>query len=374
MTPDLPAARASALLTIDVGAVAANWRQLRDRLGPGKECAGVVKADAYGLGIAAIAPALAQAGCRHFVVAIIDEGITLRKLLPEAEIIVLGGPWPGCEEDFAEHRLIPVLNSPEQIAAWRALCARRGPLSAVLHLDTGMARLGLTPAERDALRPEDLKNIPLALVMSHLACADEAGNEMNARQLAEFREGLARLQKLLGRPLRASFANSSGIFLGPDYHFDLGRPGVALYGVNPCPGSANPMAPVVRLQGRIIQVRDVDSPQTVGYGATHRVTRRSRIATVAVGYADGYLRYLGNKGCASIGGFRVPVVGRVSMDLITLDVTDIPSPLAHAGAFADLIGPDHDVDALATEAGTIGYEILTSLGNRYHRRYVVGTP
>ena len=360
-----------AILTIDLDAVAANYRLLRGRLA-GTACAAVVKADAYGLGMEHVAPALSRAGCEIFFVAHIDEGIQLRRLLPDAGIHVFNGLHAGCEPDFAEHRLVPVLNSLGDIEAWARFCGRAGasPVPpADIHLDTGMTRLGLPPDEVDFLarEPDRLGPIDVAYVLSHLACADAPGHGLNRRQLDAF--GKAR-GALAPRP--ASLANSSGIFLGAGYHFDLARPGAALYGVAPVPGEPNPMAQVVRLQGKILQVRNVDTPQTVGYGATHRIARRGRIATVAVGYADGYLRSLSNSGGANFGDIRVPVVGRVSMDLITLDVSGLPHRMARPGDLVDLIGPHNPVDRLAADAGTIGYEILTSLGSRYHRVYKGG--
>ncbi|MFQ5954128.1 MAG: alanine racemase [Kiloniellales bacterium] len=358
---------AGAVLSIDLAAIVANYRLLCRRLG-GVECATVVKADAYGLGMHRVAPALARAGCRQFFVARLDEGVALRRLMPEAAIGVFDGALPGTEPVYREHHLMPVLNHLGQVDAWAALAARRRrPLPAILHVDTGMTRLGLEPAEVDRLAedPGRLAGIELSYVMSHLACADEPGHEMNARQLATFTQARRRLAQA-----PASLANSSGIFLGPDYHFDLARPGAALYGVAPQPGTPNPMAQVINLKGKILQVRNVDSPMTVGYGATHRVTRAGRLATVAVGYADGYLRSLSNRAHAFLGDVRVPVVGRVSMDLITLDVTAAPPRAARPGQWVDLLGPRHGVDALAAEAGTIGYEILTALGHRYHRVYV----
>jgi alanine racemase len=368
---DPAAARAGAILTIDLDAVADNYRRLCAELG-GTACAAVVKADAYGLGMEKVAPALVRGGCETFFVAHIDEGMELRRLLRDADIHVFNGLQPGSEPVFAEHRLVPVLNSLGDIEAWARFRDRAGapPFPpADIHVDTGMARLGLPPEDVETLgrEPDRLGSIDVAYVISHLACADEPGHTLNRQQLDAFRKARAALP---GRP--ASLVNSSGIFLGPDYHFDLARPGAALYGVAPVPGEPNPMAQVVRLQGKILQVRDVDTPQTVGYGATHRIARRGRIATVAVGYADGYLRSLSNSGGANFGDIRVPVVGRVSMDLITLDVSDLPHRMARPGDLVDLIGPHNPVDRLAAEGGTIGYEILTSLGSRYHRVYKGG--
>lgn len=356
-----------ALLTIDLDALVANWRALRARHARGA-CAGVVKADAYGLGMAAVAPALARAGCTVFFVAHLDEGIALRALLPDADIHVLNGLLPGTGPVFAEHRLIPVLNSLAAIDEWRRFAAGHGNVPAAdVHVDTGMRRLGLPPYELDAVAddPGRLAGMRLDSILSHLACADEPDHPLNAEQLGLFTAALSRLPRA-----RRSFANSSGLFLEPEYHFDLGRPGIAVYGGNPVPGRANPMRQVVRLQGRILQVRDVDTPQTVGYGATYRVTEPGRVATVAVGYADGYLRSLSSAGTAFVGNRPAPVIGRVSMDLITLDVSRVPDSAAVPGATVDLIGPANPVDDVAARAGTISYEILTSLGARYKRAYV----
>lgn len=357
---------AGALLTIDLDAVAENYRRLRSRLA-GAACGAAVKADAYGLGAEHVGPALARAGCRDFFVAHLDEGIALRWRLPDAAIHVLNGVFPGEEAEFAAHRLIPVLNSLPQLDRWAQWGRKHGARPAALHVDTGMSRLGLEAPDLDlvANEPGRLNGIELCLVLSHLACAEEPDNPMNAAQRAAFEEARRRLPAV-----QASLANSSGIFLGPDYQFDLARPGAALYGVNPTPGRSNPMLSVVRLEGRIIQVRDIDRPRTVGYGAAHPIRRRSKIATVAIGYADGYLRSLSGRGMCRLAGLEVPIVGRVSMDLITVDVTDVPVNQAIEGAVVEAIGPEHTVDAVAEMAGTNGYEILTSLGPRYRRRYI----
>ncbi len=357
-----------AVLTIDLDAITANWRLLGGRL-KGAALAGVVKADAYGLGMEPVAAALAAAGCRAFFVAHAGEGMALRRLLPEVDIHIFNGIAGGGAEDMAEGRLIPVLNSLGDIDAWRELAGGLGKtLAADIHVDTGMSRLGLPPDEWEVLTAdgERLAGIAVAFLMSHLACADEPEHPLNRRQLETFGRAV---EELPGTP--ASLANSSGIFLGTDYHFDLARPGAALYGINPCPGKPNPMAQVIRLQGKILQVREIDSPQTVGYGATHRAGGRELIATVDVGYADGYLRSLSNRGGGFFGDVRAPLVGRVSMDLVTFDVSEVPEHLSRPGSMVDLIGPGHTpgltVDDVAADAGTIGYEILTSLGSRYHR-------
>ena len=375
--PTIGETQAGAILTIDLDAIVANYNLLSDRLS-GVPSAAVVKADAYGLGVRRVAPALAGAGCRIFFVAHIGEGTHLRHILDgtgvdadaQAEIHVLGGLMAGTEDAFTSSRLVPVLNSLGEIALWKEYCAGlEEPMACDIHADTGMLRLGLAPDEVARLRDEPgrLDGLDVHYVISHLACADEPENPKNAEQLAQFRDIRSRLG--MGQ---ACFANSSAIFLGSEYHFDLARPGVALYGVAPVPGQPNPLAQVVRLQGKIAQVRDVDTPQTVGYGATHRIEGPGRIATVPVGYADGYLRSLSGRATGFIGDIPVPVVGRVSMDLITLDVTGVPEHLCSVGSLVDLIGAHNPVDKVAADAGTIGYEILTSLGHRYHRAYVGG--
>jgi alanine racemase len=356
-------ARASAILEIDLGAIAANWRRLKRELAPGARMAAVVKADAYGLGVAQVAPLLARAGCDRFFVATLDEGLALRKLLPKAPIAILDGLLPGTDGDFARARLMPVLNDWGQVVRWHKAHPRR---PAVLHIDTGMARLGLSRADLDRLAgdPAILASLNLAAIMSHLACADEPDHPKNPEQLARFRAALARLPKA-----PASLAASSAIFLGRAYHFDIVRAGAALYGVNPLPGKPNPMRATVALKARILQVRDVDAGETVGYGATHRMERPSRIATIAVGYADGWLRSASDRGSAAIAGQRVPVVGRISMDLLTLDVTEIAADRAKPGAYVDLLDATHGIDEAAAAARTIGYEMLTLLGRRYARVY-----
>lgn len=361
---------ASAILTIDLGAVADNWRLLDERT-RGAECGAVIKADAYGLGMDPVARTLAAAGCRSFFVALTDEATALRRILPNAAIYVMNGILPGEEALYAEQALIPVLNSPDQIALWQRAAATAGRrLPAALHLDTGMSRLGLTPDEACTLAADTapLAGFDLACIMSHLATPEDPENADNARQLALFDSLRGALPAA-----RASIAASSAIFLDARYHLDIARPGAAIYGLTPLIQSVNPMNQTIELQGKILQVRAVDRDSAVGYGATHRMTRAGRIATVAAGYADGYLRSLSNRGGGYFGDVRAPVVGRVSMDLITLDVTDVPETVAYPGAMVELIGPHHSVDALAEEAGTIGYEILTALGRRYHRRYVGGT-
>lgn len=365
---------AGAILTIDLDALAANWRLLADRLAPtGTECAGVVKADGYGLGVAPVARTLHAAGCRTFYVAQIAEGATLRAALAQrqADIYVLGGLFAGCSDLLAAHRLAPVLSTPEQVAEWRTLPAeqRKAMPRPALHLDTGMRRLGLTVAEAEALLADAqaLADIDPALLVTHFACSDEPGHPLNDEQTAIY----GRLRALAPR-VPASYSNSSGIFLGDVPQFEQARPGVALYGVNPTPGRPNPMRTVVRLEAPILQVRRIDAAESVGYGATHCLAAGSRAATVGVGYADGFPRSLSNRGYGVLGGVRVPIVGRVSMDLTVFDVTHVPAGEARPGAMIELIGPNMPLDEVAAHADTIGYELLTQLGRRYHRVYVGG--
>lgn len=371
-----PVDGASATLTIDLGALAANYRLLRARLGPGCQCAAVVKADAYGLGLGPVARRLAREGCGHFFVATLDEAAALRDALDQGgdegeaagAIYVLLGAEPDTAAGLAELGVIPVLNSREHIELWRKEAARRGaPLPAIVQVDTGMNRLGLEARDLDwiAQEPDALAGIEVRFVMSHLACADEPGHPLNQRQLDAFIGARATFPAA-----SASLSNSGGILLGQAYHFDLVRPGIALYGGNPLAQGPNSFSEVVQLQTRIVQVREIDSPQAVGYGATHRVAGPCRIATVPVGYADGYLRSLGNRGTAFVAGVRAPLVGRVSMDLITLDVTAAPPEQTRPGAIVTLIGGGAGLDDLAREAGTISYEILTRLGPRLKRAYV----
>lgn len=343
-------------VTVDLAAVVANWRLLRDRHAPGA-VAGVVKADGYGLGAGPVARALQAAGCDHFFVAHLSEGMALRQALGHGPMIaVLNGFPPGADENAA---LTPVLNSLGDATRHRGR-------PAILHLDTGMARLGLDAREQARLAEDDAlrKELRLLYVMTHLACADEPQHPLNALQAERFAAAAAPFP---GVP--RSFANSSGLFLGPGFASGLARPGCALYGINPQPGGPNPMRQVMRLDVPVLQVREIAQGDTVGYGATWRAPRPSRIATVAAGYADGYLRFLSGRASAALGDRPVPLVGRVSMDLITLDVTEFPDVMQ--GTRITLIGgPGCSPDELAAASGTIGYEILTALGPRYAREYL----
>ncbi len=325
-------------------------------------CAAVVKANGYGLGAVPVARALAAGGCRMFFVATLDEGIGLRQAIGEgSEIAVLNGPFARTAAEFLAHGLIPVLNHPGQIEEWTGQGTGH---PAILHVDTGMARLGLTAREFAALIDNPPPPIPWRAVISHLACADDPGHPLNESQRARFTAAAARLPGIA-----ASLSASSGIFLGPAYRFDLVRAGAALYGVNPVPGRPNPLRQIVRLTAKILQIREIDSGESVGYGAAHVMAGPGLVATVAVGYADGWLRSLSRRGCGYVGGVRVPLLGRVSMDLATFDVSAVDPAQARPGATVELLGPHYGVDDAAADAGTIGYEILTALGARHHRVY-----
>ncbi len=363
-----PAGEAGGILTVDLGALVANWRALSRRAMPA-ECAGVIKANAYGCGIEQVATALSRAGCKTFFVADLSEARRAREAAPDAAIYVLNGLIPGTPPVYADLRARPVIGSMVELAEWDAFVAGtqwRG--GAALHVDTGMNRLGISANDAAALAPRiRSENHGITLLMSHLACAEETQHPLNDLQIRLFRE-----VRLHYRGIPASLANSSGIFFSDNAHCDVVRPGVALYGANPTPGRPNPMQPVIELKARVAQMRTVAKGQTVGYSAGWTARRNARIAVVSVGYADGYLRASGSSdetpgGFAIVAGKRCPLAGRVSMDLLAIDVTDAPD--VRRGEFVTLIGNELDVDAVAANAGTIAYELLTSLGHRYHRAY-----
>ncbi len=392
---------ASAELVIDLDAVVSNYRLLVDGApraqvaetrtsddGVAVAVAAMVKADGYGVGGVQVAKALRDAGCRTFFVANLGEGQELRRGLradesghgrvDESNILVLNGAHPGTESVLLRDDLVPVLNSLEQIDRWSALAGPANRLPAALHVDTGMNRLGLMPAEFERLlrEPEVLASIDVQLFMSHLASADEPTSPQNPQQLQRFDRLSARFhQSAIGGKVRAarSLANSSGIFLGPDYHYDLLRPGYCLYGGNPTLGRPNPMQPVVSLEAPIVQLRSVEPGDSVGYGATYTATQQRRLATLAVGYADGILRSLSARGKVFVDDCPAPIVGRISMDLMTIDVTEVPDRSLWLGAPVELIGPRRPIDEVAADADTIGYELLVDLGRRYSRRYVTAS-
>jgi alanine racemase len=362
-------AAANGVLTVDLDAIVANWRKLEGR-GVPAECAGVVKANAYGCGVEQVTRALDHAGCKTFFVATLEEARRARTAAPQATIYVLNGFFAGTGPTFAELNCRPVIGDLAELAEWDAFCNVNGYSGgAAIHIDTGMNRLGIGLAEAQALSARAAQpDHGITLVMSHLACAEDLQHPLNGRQAAAFRE-VARL--FTGIP--ASLSNSSGVFLGPQYQFDLVRPGAALYGVNPTPESDNPMQQVVDVKARVAQVRNVEKGETVGYGATWTARRPTKLAIVAAGYADGYFRAAGGvdgvrTADALVAGKRCPIAGRISMDLMAIDVTDLPSP-PRRGQMVTLVGDGITVDELAHHFGTIGYEVLTSLGNRYQRVY-----
>src|SRR5450432_2372926 len=374
LSPEANEATAPGVLTVDLDAIVANWRKLEKSAVPA-ECAGVIKADAYGCGLDPVARALAGASCKTFFVATLDEARAARAAVPQAAIYALDGFFQNCGDAFAKIDAKPVIGDLNELAEWDVFCRRSGWAGgAAIHIDTGMNRLGLTVAEAQGIVPRiNAGDHGITLVMSHLACAESLNHPLNARQLASFRE-IASL--FSGVP--ASLANSSGAFLGPAFQFDLVRPGVALYGINPTPEADNPMQSVVELKARIVQIRNVEKGDSVGYGGTWTARRPTRLAIVSAGYADGYFRAGssndGTRGAeVVVAGKRCPVAGRVSMDLIAVDVSDLEKNAARRGHLVTLIGEGITVDELAHHFGTIGYEVMTSLGPRYARVYKGGT-
>ena len=360
-----------ARLTVRLGAIAANYRKFREMSGHAT-VTGVVKADAYGCGAVQAAKTLHKAGCDTFFVARLSEGVALRPESGDARIFVLDGAQADTIPALIEHRLTPVLNSLDEIALWNSAAhGARTRLDAAIHLDTGMNRLGLPSEETRILADGSntrLANINPVLLMSHLACADDCDSPMNAEQLGRFKSVLA---KLPSAP--ASLASSGGVLLGRDYLFDMVRPGIGLYGGNPrIAGSKNPFVTAVQMTGRILQIRRVDSGESVGYGATFQIERNTTLATVALGYADGLMRALSNNGFGAIAGHRAPIAGRVSMDLVTLDVTDVPRDVLDIGADVEFFGDTVLLEEAATSANTTSYELITSLGARLPRHYVEG--
>lgn len=351
-------------LTIDLARLTANYRLLQQHFSGG-QCAAVVKANAYGLGAVPIAEALSEAGCNTFFVATIEEGIALRGALPEAAIAVFHGVGEGEAHAFVRHRLIPVLNSPQQLARWQEVASQGESRPSFLHIDTGMARLGLTHNEFAALDDAVMNRCQITLLMSHLACSSDASHPLNEQQLDRFILASERFPEM-----PTSLCNSGGIFLGEAYHDDLARPGCALYGINPGEAAHSPVQPVVRLCAPIVQLRTLDAEQTVGYGATQTLPKGARLATVAMGYADGIHRCLSHQLYGYISGVKVPLVGRVTMDLLTFDVSTLNDEQMNHAACIELLNDQQTVNDLAKAAGTIGYEILTSLGTRVKRVYI----
>ena len=358
---------ACGILTIDLGALARNYGRLAAMVAPARASA-VVKADAYGLGAEKVVKALHAAGCRHFFVAHFIEAMRLKPSLPQdTQLFVLNGLLPGNEIACAEQGIIPVVNSLEQLQAWSdAATALKRTLPAVLQFDTGMSRLGIPPEERGPLaaRLRAGGNVEILFIMSHLASADETGSAQNGAQLSE-------MNRIAGEfaGYDVCFANSGGIFLGDDYHGVLARPGIALYGGAPNGSGRNPMEPVVSLDVAVVQTRAVPEGALIGYSGAHVAEREMRLATIAAGYADGMPRSLSGRGAVYHGGVRLPIVGRVSMDSIIVDISALPEGVLKLGSLVEVLGPHQTLEDVARDAGTISYEILTGLGQRYHRQY-----
>ncbi len=360
-------ALAGAVLSIDLAALQSNWRSLSAATG-GIECGAAIKGNAYGLGVEPVSKALWQAGCKTYFVARPMEGAELRTLLPDAIIYVLDGLFPGQAEFYAIHNLRPALISIEEALEWAAFSNVYGrQLPCAIHVDTGINRLGMTVQEFIATLTK--RELNIVLLMSHLACADDPLHALNAQQANSF----ASIRKMLP-DVPASLANSSGIYLGPDYLNDLVRAGIALYGGNPLPGQVNPMKAVATLEGTVLQVRNINPGETIGYSATWTATKPSRIAILGAGYKDGIPRSLSSKsnmGPAQVflNGQRCPIVGRVSMDMMAIDISGLPEGSVARGARAEIFGPNIPIDEVAAWAGTISYELLTRLGSRYARLY-----
>jgi len=366
-------APATGVLIVDLDAIIANWKKLEKTAVPA-ECAAVVKANAYGLGAEPVARALAAAGCKTFFVATLDEARVVRATLPQATIYALDGFFQNTGDAYAKFNCRPVIGDLNELAEWDVFCRRTGwHGGAAIQIDTGMNRLGLTVSDAQGIIPRiNAGDHGITLVMSHLVSGELLNSPNNARQLSSFRE-IASL--FSGVP--ASLANSSGIYLGSQFQFDLVRPGAALYGINPTPEADNPMQPVAEVRARIVQLRTIDRGETVGYGGTWTARRPTRLAIVSAGYADGYFRAAsandGTRGAeVVVAGKRCPIAGRISMDLMAVDITDLPANAARRGNMVTLLGEGITVDELAHHFGTIGYEVLTSIGTRYARVYKGG--
>ncbi len=353
-------------LTVRLGAVARNYQLIAERAGEA-ETGAAVKADAYGLGVPQVAQALWDAGCREFFVASVGEGIEVRSQLRDATVNVFNGAMPGTLDALIEHDLVPLLISAEQIAEWSTYAARLDRcLPAGLHFDTGMNRTGITTSEAEALAADRsvLDAFEIRHVLSHMACADDPASKQPEEQLARYRA--LRAQFAEGK---SSLANSAGVFRDPAFHFDLVRPGIAIYGGAPLEGVPNPMEHTVVLEAPILQIKDMSPGDLVGYGATHEVVADTRHAVVPVGYADGFLRSASNSGELIVAGQRCPIVGRVSMDLIIIDVGHIPAVDLALGMPVEILGQTRTIDDVAAATGTIANEIITGLWSRYERVY-----
>lgn len=373
----------NATMKIDLQALTRNWQRLAGLVGAA-ETGAAIKANAYGMGAEHVAAALHDAGCRTFFVANANEGSAVHRGIAAGSdsiadinqaqmeawprVYVLNGVRPGGGFDLIANNMRPILNDLGAIEYWRQVAADKGAvLPCAIHIDTGMTRLGLLGSDIERLKadPSLLEGLDIDFWLTHLACADEIDHPMNRAQLDLFKD---RIKGLPTAPL--SIANSAGVFLGQDWHLDLCRPGIALYGSNPVPNDGSPMEEVLQVSARILQVHEIRRERHIGYGATHTVAPGTRIATCGMGYADGYLRSLSGRGYGMVAGHRVPLVGRVSMDLITFDVTSLPEHVLQHTNEISIIGGGVDIDELAASGGTIAYELLTGLGQRFARQYV----
>lgn len=362
---------ASSILSIDLDALAENYNIYKSKISPDCCIAGVVKANAYGLGLEAVVGRLAAEKCPQFFVATVEEALNFRKFNASSPIAVLGGLFMGTEDVYVAQNITPVLNSPDDIAHWKKMAVdNHQKLPAFIHFDTGMNRLGLSAAETESLLndPILLEGIDVQMIMSHFVAADDWAiaehKNLTKMQADKFSKIATHFPKA-----KKSLANSSGVFCDTAYHYDMVRPGYAMYGGNPTPHTTNPMKPVVSLHTRILQIRHCKKGESIGYSATHKFEKDTLTATVALGYADGFLRSNSSRATLYYKGQACPVLGRVSMDLVTLDLSGIKQSSPAQGDAIEVLGVNQTIDDLAAAAGTIGYEILTSLGARYRKEY-----
>ncbi|WP_336279616.1 alanine racemase [Bartonella sp. CB175] len=358
----------TAVATIDVGALVANYKFLAQRVGS-TECSAVLKANAYEMGADKIAPALYQAGCRTFFVAQLTEALQLKAVLPsDVTLALLNGLPYDAEEFVAQSNIIPVLNSWNAIESWQNICQKKSKkFPAIIQIDTGMNRLGLNQEELQKLikQPTIFEQADIKYMISHLSNANNETHPSNYTQLAVFKTALAQLPSC-----KASLANSGGMFLGSDFHFDLVRPGIALYGIDPFGKSPTPLKPVLKLKAQVIQSRDINAEEPIGYGGSFVTRRPSTLVTLSIGYADGLLRALSNKGSIYFNGYKLPIVGRISMDSTVVDATDLRCKKPQRGDWVEIIGTHQTIEQLSKDANTIPHEILTSLSPRCKRIYI----
>ena len=361
------------ILTINLKNISENWIYLKSKINQNCICGAVIKANAYGLGAKTISKTLKELGCNNFLVATLEEGVNLRKAIGnKPNIIVMHEHINRNENEFLNYNLIPTLNTIEQIKLWNAFLTNKNKkIESIIQVDTGMNRLGVSINQITSfIESSNSKSLinPLFL-MTHLACASTPENELNKRQLIKFSNIFNKFKRQFPST-KGTIANSAGILLGHDWHFDMVRTGAALYGINPIPKETNPLKQAVNLRARILQIRQVDSKETVGYGATIEISKNTKLATVSLGYANGFHRSLSNIGKAHINGIEIKVAGIVSMDLITFDVSNVPEGILEKYEWVDIISPIHTLDELAYEASTISYELLTALGANIKKEYV----